>query len=74
MAPLIFRAVALLVAIGGALTALFPKQMQSFRMRGPGRDTTVEPTRVRLLFARLVGVVVALVGAVMAFGDPSVLL
>ena len=74
MPPLIFRAVALLVGVGGALTALFPRQMQSWRTRGMAGTTTVEPTRMRLLFTRVMGIVVAVIALLMALGDGGILL
>ena len=74
MPPLIFQLVALLIAIFGLATAVFPRQMSRWQMRGPAGSAQIEPGRVRLLVMRLLGIVVAAIALIMAFGDPSMLL
>jgi hypothetical protein len=71
MPSAIFQLVALLIAVLGLATAAFPRQMSRWRMRGPGGTAQVEPGETRLLVTRLLGVVVALIAILMAFGSPA---
>jgi hypothetical protein len=64
---------ALFIGVMDLATAAFPRQMSAWRMRGPGGDTRIEPSRGRLLMMRVTGVVVAAVAGVMALGDPGML-
>jgi hypothetical protein len=54
-------------------TAAFPRQMASWRMRGPGGGR-IEPTGMRLVMMRVIGVVVAGIALLMTFGGPALLL
>lgn len=74
MPPAIFQLVALLIAVFALATAAFPRQMGRWQMRGPGGTTQIEPGRMRLLMMRLMGVAVAGIALLMAFGSPAVLL
>jgi hypothetical protein len=73
MPPLIFQLVALLIAVMGLATAAFPKQMSSWRMRGPGGGR-IEPTGMRLVMMRVMGLVVGGLALLMAFGGPGLLI
>lgn len=74
MPPAIFQLMALLIAVLSLATAAFPRQMSQWQMRGPNGTTQIEPGRGRLLMMRLMGVVVAVIALLMAFGGPSLLL
>lgn len=74
MPPAIFQLVALLIAFFSLASAIFPRQMSQWRMRGPGGRTEIEPGPMRVLMMRIVGVVVAALALLMAFGDASILL
>lgn len=74
MPPLLFQLVALLIAMFALAMAAFPRQLSRWQMRGPAGNTRIEPGRARLLMMRLMGVVVAVVALLMAFGSPSLLL
>lgn len=66
-----FRLFGLLFVALGALTALRPKEMTSYRIRrriGGDVDGEIEPTPTRLLFTRVIGVVMALMGLFFAVG------
>ncbi|MFB6172460.1 MAG: hypothetical protein ABEJ23_07985 [Haloarculaceae archaeon] len=73
MPPAIFQLVSLLIAVFALATAAFPRQMSRWQMRGPAGDAQIEPGRMRLLMMRLLGVVVAGIALLMAFGDPAML-
>jgi len=73
MPPLIFQLVAVLIAVLSLATAVFPRQMSSWRMRAPGGGR-IEPTGMRLLMMRVMGVFVAAIALLMAFGGPGLLL
>lgn len=72
MPPLVFQLMAVLIAVMALAMAAFPKQMSSWRMRGPGGGR-IEPTGMRLVMMRVMGVFVAGVALLMAFGGPSLL-
>ncbi len=72
MPPLIFQLVALLIAVVALATAAFPRQMASWRMRGPGGGR-IEPTGMRLVMMRVMGLFVAGIALLMAFGGASLL-
>jgi hypothetical protein len=74
MPPAIFQLVALLIAVFALAMAAFPRQMSRWQMRGPDSTTQIEPGRMRLLMMRLMGVVVAAIALLMAFGNPAILL
>lgn len=74
MPPLMFQLVALLIAIFALAMAAFPRQLSRWQMRGPTGNARIEPGKARLLLMRLMGVVVAIVALLMAFGSPSLLL
>lgn len=73
MPPLLFQLVALLIAIGALAMAAFPRQLSRWQMRGPAGDARIEPGTARLLMMRVMGVVVAVLALLMAFGSPSLL-
>jgi len=73
MPPLIFQLMAVLIAVMALATAAFPRQMASWRMRGPGGGR-IEPTGMRLVMMRVMGLFVAVVALLMAFGGPELLL
>lgn len=74
MPPLLFQLVALLIAIGALAMAAFPRQLSRWQMRGPAGNARIEPVRARLLMMRLMGVIVAVIALLMAFGSQSLLL
>jgi hypothetical protein len=65
MAPVIFQVFPLLIAALALATAIFPKKMSSWRMRGPQGDTRIEPSEGRLLMMRVMGLVVAAIAIFM---------
>ena len=68
---LLFRLFGLLFVALGALGALRPKAMTSYRIRrrtASEVDGEIEPTPTRLLFTRVIGVVMALMGLFFAVG------
>ncbi len=73
MPPAIFQLVALLIAVVALAVAAFPRQMSRWQMRGPAGTTQIEPSPMRLLMMRLMGVVVAAVALLMAFGSSAML-
>ncbi|MFO8114712.1 MAG: hypothetical protein R6U01_05025 [Halorubrum sp.] len=70
---LFFVAVPLLVAAGALAIAAFPRRMTRWQTRGPGGTTQVEPSRMRLLMMRVVGVVVAGLALLMAYANFAIL-
>ncbi len=72
--PAIFQLVPLLVAVFALAMAAFPRQMSRWQMRGPDGTTQIEPGRMRLLMMRLMGIAVAAISLLMAFGSPALLL
>ena len=69
---LIFVAVPLLVAVGSLAMAAFPRRMMTWQAHGPEGTTRIEPSDTRILLMRIMGVVVAGVALLMAFGSFSV--
>jgi hypothetical protein len=69
---LFFVAVPLLVAAGALAMAAFPRQMMSWQAHGPDGTTRIEPSDTRILLMRIMGVVVAGLALLMAFGTFSV--
>jgi len=65
--------VPLLVAAGALTIAAFPRRMTRWQTRGPGGTTQVEPSRMRLLMMRVVGVVVAALALLMAYATVAIL-
>jgi hypothetical protein len=66
---LVFQLIALLIAVSALAMAAFPRQMTRWQMRGPDGTTQIEPSRMRLLMTRLMGVFVAAIALLMAFGS-----
>lgn len=64
--------VPLLVAVFALVMAAFPRRMTQWQMRGPAGTTQVEPSRMRLLMMRIMGVVVAGFALLMAFGASTI--
>ena len=73
MPPVIFQLVALLIAVFALATAVFPRQMSQWQMRGPDGTTTIEPSRMRLLMTRIMGIFVAAIALLIAFGSRVIL-
>lgn len=69
---LVFQAIALLIVVFALAMAAFPRRMTRWRMRGDG-TTRIEPSRMRLLATRLMGVFVAAIALLMAFGSRVIL-
>ena len=66
---LLFVAVPLLVAAGALAMAAFPRKMTSWQTRSPdGSTQRIEPSDTRILMMRVMGVVVAGIALLMAFG------
>lgn len=74
MPPAIFQLVALLIALFALATAVFPRHMSRWQMRGPRGNTDIVPGAMRLLMMRVMGIVVALIAVLMAFGGSSMLI
>jgi len=70
---LVFQLIALLVAVFALGMAVFPRQMTRWQMRGPDGTTRIEPGRMRLLAMRLMGIFVAAIALLMAFGSRVIL-
>ncbi len=66
---LVFQLIALLVAVGALAMAAFPRQLTQWQMRGPDGTTQIEPSRMRLLMMRVMGLFVAAIALLMAFGS-----
>lgn len=73
MPPAIFQLMALLIAVFGLATAAFPRQMSRWQMRGPAGNTEIDPGKMRLLMMRVMGITVAVIALLMAFGGSSLL-
>jgi hypothetical protein len=63
----------LLIAVFALVMAVFPRQMMRWQMRGPDGTTHIEPSRMRVLMMRIMGVVVAVLALAMAFGATKIL-
>lgn len=63
----------LLIAVFALVMAAFPRQMTRWQMRGPAGTTRIEPSRMRVLMMRIMGVVVAGFALIMAYGASTVL-
>jgi len=63
----------LLIAVVALAMAVFPRRMTRWQMRGPDGTTQIEPGRMRILMMRIMGVVVAGVALLMAFGASTIL-
>jgi hypothetical protein len=70
---LVFQLIALLVAAFALGMAVFPRQMTRWQMRGAEDTTQIEPGRMRLLVMRLMGIFVAAIALLMAFGSRVIL-
>lgn len=70
---LVFQLIALLIAVFALAMAAFPRQMTQWQMRGPNGTTEIEPSRMRLLMMRLIGIFVAAIALLMAFGSRVIL-
>ncbi|MDB2237876.1 MULTISPECIES: hypothetical protein [Halorubrum] len=69
---LFFVAVPLLVSAGALAMAAFPRKMTSWQTRSPDGSTgRIEPSDTRILLMRVMGVVVAALALLMAFGTFS---
>lgn len=67
----IFRLFGLLFVVVGGLNVLRPRAMTSYRIRrraGGQVDGQIEPTETRLLFTRIIGGVMVLLGLAVATG------
>jgi len=64
---------AFLIAVFGLATAVFPRQMSRWQMRGPAGNTAIEPGKMRLLMMRVMGIAVAVIALLMAFGGSALL-
>lgn len=70
--PPIFRLFGLFFAAVGALNLVKPREMTSYAVKrrvGGATDGRIEPTRTRLLFTRLVGGFMILIGLGLATGS-----
>jgi hypothetical protein len=68
-----FQLIALLVAVFSLSMAAFPRRMTRWQMRGPDGTTRIEPSQMRLLMTRLMGVFVAAIALVMLVGSRVIL-
>ena len=71
---LISSIIPLVVAMFALAMAAFPRRMTRWQARGPDGTTQIEPGRTRLLVMRVMGVVVAGLALLMAFGTSMVFL
>ena len=68
---MIFRLFGLVFAALGVLSLLRPREMTAYQMRqraGGAIDGRIEPTQTRLLFTRLIGGVMVIIGLGLAAG------
>lgn len=70
---LFFIAVPLLVAAGALAMAAFPRRMTRWQMRSPDGTTRIEPSSMRILLMRVMGVVVAALALLMVFANAAIL-
>ncbi|ELY63149.1 hypothetical protein C489_20086 [Natrinema versiforme JCM 10478] len=70
---LIFSVIALFIAVFALAMAVFPRRLTRWQMHGPDSTTQIEPSRMRLLMMRLMGIFVAVVALFMAFGSHVIL-
>ena len=56
------------------VTVLVPRQMSRWQMQGLRNTTTIEPSWMRILMMRLMGVVIGGIALLMVFGSPRLLL
>ncbi|MFC5133176.1 MULTISPECIES: hypothetical protein [Haloferacaceae] len=70
---LVFQLIALFIVVFALAMAAFPRRMTRWRTRGPDGTTRIEPSRMRPLVTRLMGVFVAAVALLMAFGSRVIL-
>ncbi|WP_135820125.1 hypothetical protein [Halostella litorea] len=68
-----FQLIALLVAVFALAMAAYPRQLTRWQMHGPNGTTQIEPSRMRLLMTRVMGVVVAGIALLMAVGSGVIL-
>ena len=72
MIPAPFQLIPLLVPVLVAVVALamaaFPRKMTRWQMRGPDGTTQIEPGGTRILMMRIMGLVVAALALLVAFG------
>ena len=77
MIPAPFQLIPLLVPVLVAVLALamaaFPRKMTRWQMRGPDGTTQIEPSGTRILMMRIMGLVVAALALLMAFGASTIL-
>ena len=71
---LIFSIIPLVIAMFALAMAAFPRRMTRWQARGPDGTTQIEPSRTRLLVMRVMGIVVAGLALLMAFGTSMVFL
>lgn len=64
--------VPLLIAVFALAMAAFPRKMTRWQMRGPDGTTHIEPSGMRILMMRIMGVVVAALALLMAFGASTI--
>jgi hypothetical protein len=69
---LVSSVVPLVVAAFALAMAAFPRKMTRWQMRGPDGTTQLEPGRTRILVMRVMGIVVAGLALLMAFGTSMV--
>jgi uncharacterized membrane protein YidH (DUF202 family) len=69
---LVSSVVSLVVAAFALAMAAFPRKMTRWQMRGPDGTTQLEPGRTRILVMRAMGIVVAGLALLMAFGTSMV--
>jgi len=65
--------VPVLVAVLALAMAAFPRKMTRWQMRGPDGTTQIEPSGTRILMMRIMGLVVAALALLMAFGASTIL-
>lgn len=70
---LVFQLIALVIAVFALAMAAFPRRMTRWQMRGPDGTAQIEPGRTRLLMMRFMGVFVAAIALLMAFGSRVIL-
>ena len=65
--------VPLLVVVFALVMAAFPRKMTRWQRRGPDGTTQIEPSGMRLLMMRFMGIVVAALALLVAFGAYTIL-
>lgn len=65
----VFQLIAIFIGVFALAMAAFPRRMTRWQMRSSGGTTEIEPSRMRPLMTRIVGLFIAAIALFMAFGS-----